>query len=412
MSAEDILDKIVSIDQGNIFLRYIVTRLQSDDYRGWHVSQHNRFTMDDVEIMLNEINSVAKTSYFAIPPGDYAADFALNKSFKDYNNIVNQINSKMGKGTINSVKKTFFPDLERMGFLKREKLVPAQNSRKIPHGKLTSNAVEFLDVSNNLIEKYKKFTDGIDKLFGSKMSDLAEIIHLSDYANDVISIYEFMFILSDNSDDLDKIKLLDSYRSLKNYHKEKVTDLIKQYANPENFSGTKKEKRDFHNWKNESQQIMNLLKTTVYFEVFQNREFRLNGSNTGFFQSSPRRRSTPKREYFNFHEVQKREKFELHHIVPISSARNQEEAKNIDDYRNLIYIHRKKHKRISRNRDRNVILTIDPNEAIFSDFENAHHIKAINEEHAAYSRDARKIEKLKKHNKKLIKSIFDFIQSQ
>ncbi len=263
-----------------------------------------------------------------------------------------------------------------------------------------------------MIEKYKKFTDGIDKLLGSKISELAEMIYLSDYVDEKISIYEFMFIFSDISEDLDKIALLDSYRSLKEHEKEKLIELVKKYAKPDNFKGNKTTQRDFHNWKNQAQQIIRLMKLTVYFEVDQNKFFRLNVSNTGFFQESKKRSIIPKREYFKFHNVEKRDKFELHHIVPISSARNKEEAKKVDNHKNLIYIHRERHKRISQNRDKNVVLTIDPDEAIFSDFENKDIVKTDNGKDALYTKKTSKVEQMAEYNVVLLKSIFEFEKTQ
>lgn len=404
---QKILEEILSIDENNLFLKYIVNRLRDNKYRGWHISQHNRYDLNDIELILRKIHDVAGVDYFAIPPGDYKRDAVLSGDFQNFQTIVNQINSEMGRGTINSLKKNFFPDLEGMGFLLREKIKPNKNSRPVLYGRLTPSAVEFIN-AGTLIDKYKKFTDGIDKLFGSKISELAEMIHLSDYVNDAISIYEFMFIFSDSNEDLDKIELLDSYRSLKKHERSKVIELVKKYATPENFEGNKTVLRDFHNWKNQAQQIMGLLKTTVYFEVDQNKFFRLNVGSTGFFQEPTKRSVIPKREYFTFHAVEKRDKFELHHIVPISSARNKEEAKMVDDYRNLIYIHRGKHKAISQNGDRNVVLTIDPNEAIFSDFENQESVKTTNERDALYTKEQSKVEKIAKYNTGLLQSIFEF----
>lgn len=408
---QKILEEILSVDENNLFLKYIVNRLRDNRYRGWHISQHNRYDLNDIELILRKIHDVAGVDYFAIPPGDYKRDAVLSGDFQNFQTIVNRINAEMGRGTINSLKKNFFPDLEGMGFLLREKIKPNKNSRPVLYGRLTPSAVEFIN-AGTLIDKYKKFTDGIDKLFGSKISELAEMIHLSDYVNDAISIYEFMFIFSDSNEDLDKIELLDSYRSLKKHERSKVIELVKKYANPENFEGNKTVLRDFHNWKNQAQQIMGLLKTTVYFEVDQNKFFRLNVGSTGFFQEPTKRSVIPKREYFTFHSVEKRDKFELHHIVPISSARNKEEAKMVDDYRNLIYIHRGKHKEISQNGDRNVVLTIDPNEAIFSDFENTESVKTENNKDALYTKEQKKIEKIAKYNVGLLQSIFEFEQSQ
>lgn len=402
-----ILAEILSIDEESLFLKYIVRRLRDNKYRGWHISQHNRYDMADIELILRSIHDIAATEYFAIPPGDYKRDAVLPSEFQKFQIIVNQVNSKMGRGTINSLKKNFFPDLEGMGFLVRDRMKFGQNSRPVLCGRLTPDAVAFIS-AGALIDTYKKFTDGIDKLFGSKISELAEMLHLSDYVNDAISIYEFMFIFSDNDEDLDKIELLGSYRSLKKHERSKVIKLVQKYADPKNFEGNKTTLRDFHNWKNQAQQIMGLLKTTVYFEVDQNKFFRLNVGSTGFFQEPTKRSVIPKREYFTFHGVEKRDKFELHHIIPISSARNKEEAKMVDDYRNLMYLHRGKHKALSQGGEKNIVLTLSPNEAIFSDFDNTESVQTINNTDALYTKEQSKIEKIAKYNVGLLQSIFEF----
>ncbi len=409
--AQEILNEILAIDKSNLFLKYIVRRLRSKEYRGWHVSQHNRYDLHHIKSILRKIHAVAKLEQFAIPPGDYQRDTILPDDFRKYQTIVKRINAEAGRGTINSLKKNFFPDLENMGFLSREKFKLCEKGRPVLHGKLTSHAVEFI-TDTEVITSYKKFTDGIDRLFGNKISQLAETIHHSDYSGDKLSIYEFMFILSDSDGTLDKIGLLDSCRSLPKHNRKKVIELAREYADPRNFEGDKTAKRDFHNWKNQAQQIMRLLKTTVYFEVDKDC-FRLNVGDTGFFfRENTQRKSAPKRKYFEFHEVKKKDGFELHHIVPISSARNKKEARIIDHYRNLIYIHRKKHKIISKNRNKNVVLTIGPDKALFADFDNRRCVKAINNQDALYAKEQNKVKKIATYNVKLLKSIFEFERSQ
>ncbi len=404
------MNEILSINKDNLFLKYIVKRLCSPEYRGWHISQHNRYDINYIKKILQNIHRVAGLNYFAIPPGDYDRDDTLSVDFQEYQKIVDQTHSEMGRGTINSLKKNFFPDLKKMGLLEI-KIKMSKTGEHVRHGILTKSAVEFVEATT-LIEEYKKFTDCIDKLFGSKISELAETINLSDYANDIVSIYEFMFIFSDNNSDLDKIGLLNSYRSLRKYERSKVIDLVKEYASPDNFKGNKTVLRDFHNWKNQAQQIMSLLKTTVYFAVDQNKSFRISTGSTGFFQEPSKRSVIPKHEYFTFHQIERKDKFELHHIVPISWARNKNEAKIIDDYRNLIYIHRSQHKQISRNGNRNVVLNINPNEAIFSDIEIKGSVKTTNGKDAFYSREQNKIKKIAKYNARLLQSILEFEQLQ
>ncbi len=404
---DKILHDILSIDKNNLFLQYITNRVQQENYRGWHVSQHNRYDMDDIKKILTAIYGVVGKNLFAIPPGDYKKDIDLQTDFEQYKEIVGRVNEKIGKGTINSLKKNFFPDLDKMGFLKREKIRPASFNRKTLHGQLTPSAVEFIKTSS-LIKEYHIFTKAIDKLFGNKISHLAEVISRSDYRTEIISIYELMFILSDDNENLDKIELLSSYRVLKKDQHKKVIHLLKKYADPNNFSGDKTEKRDFHNWKNQSQQIMTLLKTTVYFQVEVNKGFRLNTGKTGFFRPTMQRSPIRKREYFLFHSVAKKPRFELHHIIPIALARNKAEARLIDDHLNLIYIHKNTHKEFSRNQNKNVVLAIDPNKATFSNIDKTHHIKAINSKDAFYTTEPRKIEKITYHNQGLLKSIFEF----
>lgn len=64
----DRLAQLLSIDPDNEFLTYIVARLQRDDYRGMHVSQHNRLTFDFVGQVLTVIRRFASDCDFPVPP--------------------------------------------------------------------------------------------------------------------------------------------------------------------------------------------------------------------------------------------------------------------------------------------------------------------------------------------------------
>lgn len=398
---QDILKEILSIDENNLFLKYIVERIKRDDYRGWHASQHNRLDLEVIQSLMQAIYDVVGRGEFAIPPGDlkdYPSEEAAYKNFPDYKAIVYRVAPKISKGGFNSVKKNFFPDMDRMGFLRRK-------NKRI--GELTQNGINLIN-DGSIFGRYKKFTDAIDKLLGSNASNLAETIHRSEYAHEAISIYEFMFIFSDTDGSMNKIEILDSYRSLNNFKQRKVRDLIKEYANPRNFEGNKTQKRDFNNWKNQAQQIFKLLKATVYFEVKGNDCFRLKGGDVGFFENTVKRSVIPKKEYFQFHNVGKRNGFELHHIIPISHARNRKDARIIDNYLNLIYLGRGSHEEITRAGNKHVILNMTPAEATFSGFDEINPLRTKNEVDALYTRDQKKIDKVVKHNAGLLRSIYDF----
>ncbi len=284
------LQQILDIDSNNRFIEYIVGRVQRDDYRGAHISQHNRYDLHFVLKFLKIINSIVNTSLFEIPRGDYS-----DKGEKDYDisyypnfkQIIDKINSSLGKGTYNSVKKTFFVDFHKMGLIKRydKNRAPTDPYRKqtIYYASLTDEAIRLLKTAS-IKEQDKIFKHALYKLFQNLSNELTNTLCNSKYINDAISIYEFAFIFTDNKlNSYKKIYLLDEYRKLNKSQKNNFTDLIKKYANPDRYIGSKTQKRDFHNWINESQQILSLLKQTNYFQIDEkNKNITLNISNCNF----------------------------------------------------------------------------------------------------------------------------------
>lgn len=406
-----ILDRIKMVDEDNIFINYIIERLEGNTYRGWHVSQHNRYDLNDIAAILNAIREISSDRSFAIPPGDYTSEDKLPKDYREFERIVGKINDELGRGTINSVKKNFFPDLSRMQFLDRERKIVSSGEKKTLHGKLTNYAIELID-AEHIADRYNKYTIGIDKLFKGKISELAELVYESNYANDKLTIYEFMFILSDHDRSREyKIMLLNSFRSLGKRKCSQLINLIQEYANPKNFSGDKTVLRDFHNWKNQAQQILSLLNSTVYFSVDGNELFWLNIGAKNYYKGIYKRKELPKKNYLKNHSIEKRDNFEFHHIIPIATAKNDKEFKMIDDERNLIYIHKNKHREISQNLSRNIVLYIDKNIAIFEDIytEEQNRIEVSNsgrDRSAYYSTDPKKLAEMGKYNKKLIQYFF------
>lgn len=62
------LEELLTLGPDNEFLNYIVGRLQRDDYRGMHVSQHNRLTFDFVGQVLLVIWRIVGDGDFEVPP--------------------------------------------------------------------------------------------------------------------------------------------------------------------------------------------------------------------------------------------------------------------------------------------------------------------------------------------------------
>jgi hypothetical protein len=327
------------------------------------------------------------------------------------------VNSSTGRTTYNSIKKNFFVDFHRMGLITRyDKNKTPTNPYKrttIHYASLTYEANKLLD-AENIIKKHRIFTDILDKnLFNSYLSDLVDLIFNSQYKDDTINIYEFMFIFTDTT--LNKpVKLLDEYRKLKQFKKDKLLKLIQEYASPDNFDGDKTEKKDFHNWINETQQMFMLLKQTSYFQTDENNQnIALNIGSYGIFSVDNIKRSDkPKQDYFKLHKQQKVKDFELHHIVAISKARNKQEVDLLDNVCNLIYLHRDKHLEITRNKNTHVYLSINKAMVKFCDFDSTRiRIQANNGVEALYSTNNSILQKLEVHNKEAINAIYEFNQT-
>ena len=64
MSNDSILQEIINIDSSNKFLVYIIDRIKRKDYRGIHISQHNRYDLYYIEKILEAIYFIAGESIF------------------------------------------------------------------------------------------------------------------------------------------------------------------------------------------------------------------------------------------------------------------------------------------------------------------------------------------------------------
>ena len=151
---------------------------------------------------------------------------------------------------------------------------------------------------------------------------------------------------------------------------------------------------------------MYLLKNTIYFDV-REKNFSLSRSGFGVFRGTPKvvRRLGVKQEYFSRHEVSKRDNFDLHHIVPIHFARNGEEWMLIDNYKNLIYTEREKHKEI---KDDHLLLSIKDGVVSFEDiYFRLKNVEAVNNLSVMYKDDL--AGEMMSYNKNILKERFGFI---
>ena len=350
----------------NKFFDYLKQRIKRPDYRGYHISQHNRLPFEKICYLLETIYNNIKDKKIKIHVGDWKG---IKQNCSEYYKIIDEINkSKDFSCTVNSLKKNIFPDLAVMGFLdrfdKNNTLVLGDKRSEIYYVKLSDLAVSFAN-EKSLLKKYKIYINAVEKLVEPILEELFMILFKE---FDSVNIYEYTFILSDPNLTTDqKIDLIKEYRRLKKVQQASlISHIQKKFQEINKRAKNKTEKRDFMNWYNESLQVFNLLNQTIYFKTFRKIILMLSISQE-ILEFVASRSQKEKELYFEYHNVPKKNGYQLHHIYPISYATSRKELELIDNHKNLIYISDKIHSKIPRNNTfvkiewkKNKLFLVDP----------------------------------------------------
>lgn len=366
------------IDPSKECLKFLEKRLSSDKYRGNQISQHNRYDINVVKTMLKELYNISGDKLMQIRDTDLSKrpyNIAGEENYAIYVDKLNK-NPNVGRGTQDSVRKNLFVDFNRMGFLNR---YSSDKSLNIPGVKSSTKYVSLSELgkvfveTTNIFEESMLYSRGIDNLMQGITDDLLWIImELEKITED-----EYTFFVSFVNIELDGIyygkdqiiNMVKEYRTLSRFTKEAVKNEVKEYCRPGEFAGNKTVQRDYHNWVNETQQVFMLLNQTVFFEEREKTIFPKVGANAIFDTEEKLNRSlAEKQKYYEYHRVNKKEGFELHHIVPLCWAKNKNEFSVLDNHKNLVYIDGYSHAKITQNRNRNVILNFVNSDATFKDY--------------------------------------------
>ncbi|MDY5557360.1 restriction endonuclease subunit R [Helicobacter sp.] len=375
-----ILQDILKIDESKECIKFLVKRVQSENYRGVQISQHNRYEQKEILIILQEIYNLCGENYLQIRTTDLSKRPQNINGEEIYAKLTHNIASKIGRCTQDSLRKNIFVDMHRMGLInrfnaKKKALSPFENGMK-KYIALTPLAIELLS-AKDIFTRNILYTRALESLmngFGEEILQIALELN-----NPYLTIYELLFFGTFVYQTLDShiytreeiIEFIKEFRALSKFPQKLVMEKIKAYCNPSNFSGDKTHKRDFHNWINETQQILTLLAQMAYFE-WNRKEQRLYirvGRESVYANNVKLKRSlVQKQHYFTQHNVVKTKGFELHHVVPLCFAKTRNEFLILDDWQNLVYIDAYSHAQITQNNNANVRLSFDENDAIFTDF--------------------------------------------
>ena len=362
MTYTEFRNSLIALAPQSKCLEFIADRIKQYDYRGIHLSQHNRYSLDDAEIILSEFKSCAKGKRIKIRTTDLSKAPSDMPGTEVYSTICSNLKSKCGKHTQDTIRKNFFVDFARMKLIKRfnKNGVELNNSRGMcVYVELNARGEVLANESSTKKEKYVAFTKGLDDLLKGLPLTLFELmgetngrITRKEYTY-FVSFLNYKIYNSQHPNGIlvtkqEVIDLVKEYRSLKDIHAD-IDSTVESYCDPANFTGDKLEKRDYHNWLNETEQVFNLLSQTVYFEhltKYHTLKLRVDDS-MGIDNIEHVKRSAQEKEnYYTKHHVSKANDRTLHHIVPLSEWKDPSDFKLLDDWRNMICILASSHEEI------------------------------------------------------------------
>ena len=372
---------ISNIQPSNIALSFIDRRINDVNYRGDKSSEHNRYDMEEIYNTLCLLNKYAPNkSLLQIRDTDLSKRPQNTSEEYDYAKFCEDVKEKVGKGTQDSIRKNIFVDIHRMGLIERYdkyKIPLNENSRGVKYVSLTSEGIKFIS-QKDILNRSFIFTKAVNNLLNGYIENSLTILKNIDYDIQSISKYEFMFFVSaidsgtSFSISIDEcVKLIKSYRLLSPIQRRSVVDKLSQLLKPENFSGNKTFKRDWHNWVNKITQVYHLCAQLPYFNVEKEEIMTLSTqkirTKAGEIVDQRKRSLTEKQAYFKQHCVSRAPGFELHHVVPLCWADSPEQYKLFDKWENMVYIDAYRHSLITQNRNRNIIMTCKEKDIILSD---------------------------------------------
>lgn len=370
-------DHFVRISPTNGALQFLRRRLASDNYRGAHYSQHNRYVMSDVRIILASLGRhLPRDGLLAIRTADISKRPALNDDEVAYGDFCDDVRRSIKKGSQDAMRKNYFPDFHRMGLIERYdehrcRVDPFARKKRIKYVSVTPLGKKL--VESNELDAYYIYSKCIDRLLEGTITVMLYI--LRDVELDYIDQYEYAFFASAVGADpefsltvteaVDKIK---EYRALTPLQRKAVLVTLQDDLSPTMSSGHKPDRRDFHNWINEAQQVYSLLGQTVYFDSVDKRLILTRRRTSARGLTQMLRSKSQMNNYFTKHSIKKQSGFELHHVVPLAWSESESHFKLLDDWKNMLYIDGYSHAQVTQNRSRNVVLMASNGDLVLNDF--------------------------------------------
>ncbi len=312
---------------------YLEARIKGAAYRGLHVSQQNRLPPTKIRAVLSVVWEVAGDSTVELPPGDMGHFDPAR--YPAYMELVSRLRADGVEVTPNSLKKNIFPDLDRMGLLPRTRVNKQWVAQLSAHGKAVTTSDAF--------QQAELMASAYNRLVAPVAPAIAE---LCDRCQQVTT-FEIMLFATDLATSVhEKEALIRSYRKLG------LPKRLALHARGEALcrqmtvasAGAKTEKRDWHNWWNQSKQIVSLLAYSSSFDVLDGEFVTLRGQAS--LGATTWRSREVTQDALEWHGLAERPAgFDLHHVFPLAYVVHPTEVRLVDCKENLLCIRRAIHKK-------------------------------------------------------------------
>src|SRR3954452_3968240 len=117
MDKEKLASDLIILGLSEQCSAFLVERIESEEYRGSHLSQHNRYTFDDVIKIFDILYEFIQKDFLIIRTTDSSKRPQNYPEEKLYSDVCKKIREVVGKGTQDSIRKNFFVDFDRMKLL-------------------------------------------------------------------------------------------------------------------------------------------------------------------------------------------------------------------------------------------------------------------------------------------------------
>ncbi len=152
---EKILLEITQLDPSKECLKFLANRIKSSDYRGLHLSQHNRYDQNKIKIIIQAIFNEVGGDFLQIRTTDMSKRPSNIIGEEVYVKVVDNIcksempQDNLGKKnqvTQDSLRKNLFVDMHRMGLIER------YNKNKEPTNPYIQSDIKYISLTPLAIE--------------------------------------------------------------------------------------------------------------------------------------------------------------------------------------------------------------------------------------------------------------------